>query len=430
MISVTKIVGDFEINRFRDVIARPLLEDKKAAEAVSEIVEKVRVEGDAALFKYSKEFDGVDLADQGLAVSEEERKEAYSLVNSDFVSALRAAKRNITSFHRKNIPKSWSYSKDGIILGQLVCAITRVGIYVPGGQATYPSSVLMNAIPPQVAGVEEIAMCVPAQKTGKVNPYTLVAADEVGLKEIYKVGGAQAIAALAYGTETIRRVDKICGPGSIYVTLAKKVVMGDVGIDMLAGPSEIVVLADENASAQFIAADILAQAEHDAKASAFLITISEQLAEEVKHELEQQLLELSRKEIISKSLKENGRIFILDSLEIALKLVNALAPEHLEIMVNKPRKMLSQIRNAGAIFLGSYSPEAVGDYIAGPNHILPTLGTARFSSPLNTADFYKNSSIIFYSQDSLKRASSYIEAIAEAEGLDAHANSVKVRVKK
>ncbi len=430
MITATRIVGDFEISKFYDVIARPLLEDKEAAEAVSRIVETVRKEGDEALFKYMKEFDDVDLTDKGLAVTPEEQEEAYKLVSSDFVSAIKAAKRNIISFHRRNISKSWSYSKDGIILGQLVSAISRVGIYVPGGQAAYPSSVLMNAIPPQVAGVAEIAMCVPAQKTGKVNPYTLVATAELGLKEIYRVGGAQSIAAMAYGTKTIRRVDKICGPGNIYVTLAKKMVMGDVGIDMLAGPSEIVVLADEQAPADFIAADMLAQAEHDPRASAFLLTTSEKLAEEVKYELNEQLQELSRKEIIAQSLKQNGRIFILDSLDIALKLVNALAPEHLELMVDKPRTLLSQIKNAGAIFLGFQSPEAVGDYVAGPNHILPTLGTARFSSPLDTTDFLKKSSIIFYSSESLKKASSYIEVIAEAEGLDAHANSVRIRVEK
>lgn len=430
MINTTRIVGDFDEAKFKDVISRPLFRDEAVAKAVSEIVEEVRNKGDRALIEYTKKFDGVNLSGEGLAVTGEECKEATAEVSQEFLAALRTAKRNIFSFHRKKLSKSWSYSKDGIVLGQLILPISRVGIYVPGGQAAYPSTVLMNAIPPLVAGVSEIAMCVPAQKSGKINPFTLAAAAEVGIEEIYKAGGAQAIAAMAYGTESIRRVDKICGPGNIYVTLAKKMVMGEVGIDMLAGPSEVLVLADEEASPRFIAADMLSQAEHDPRASAFLVTDSEELAEEVKLELEQQVRELERSEIARQSLQENGRIFILDSMEIAIKLVNALAPEHLELAVAKPRRLLSGIRNAGAIFLGTYTPEAVGDYIAGPNHVLPTAGTARFSSPLNPDDFVKKSSVIFYSKESLNRAAQHIARLAEAEGLEAHARSVSIRLEK
>jgi histidinol dehydrogenase len=430
MINITRIVGDFDEAKFKEVISRPLFADEEIARLVAEIVRTVRERGDQALLEYTKKFDGVDLSSDTLRVSEEERQEAYAKISKEFLSALRAAERNIFSFHRKKLSKSWSYSKEGIVLGQLVLPITRVGIYVPGGQAAYPSTVLMNAIPPLVAGVSEIAMCVPAQRSGEVNSFTLVAASEVGIEEIYKVGGAQAIAAMAYGTESIRRVDKICGPGNIYVTLAKKMVMGEVGIDMLAGPSEILVLADEKASPRFIAADMLAQAEHDPRASAFLVTHSEELAEAVKLELEHQVEELERGEIARQSLQENGRIFVLDSLEVATKLVNAIAPEHLELAVANPRRLLSQIRNAGAIFLGSYSPEAVGDYVAGPNHVLPTAGTARFSSPLNPDDFVKKSSIISYSKESLRKAAPLIEEIAAAEGLEAHARSVSIRLEK
>ena len=428
MINITRIVGDFDEAKFKDVISRPLFADEEIARLVTEIVRTVREGGDQAVFEYARKFDGVDLTGENLRVSKEELKHAYEKTEKEFLLALKAAKRNILSFHRKRRSRTWSYSKEGIVLGQLIIPIARVGIYVPGGQAAYPSTVLMNAIPPLVAGVSEIAMCVPAQKSGEVNPFTLVAASEVGVEEIYKVGGAQAIAAMAYGTESIRKVDKICGPGNIYVTLAKKAVMGEVGIDMLAGPSEILVLADENASPRFIAADMLAQAEHDPRASALLATNSEELANAVGLELEHQVEELERSDIARRSLQENGRIFILDSLEVAIRLVNAIAPEHLELAVANPRDSLSKIRNAGAIFLGNYSPEAVGDYVAGPSHVLPTAGTARFASPLNPDDFVKKSSIISYSKESLRKAAPLVREIAKAEGLEAHARSVSIRL--
>lgn len=428
MIPITKITRDFKENDLQNLISRPVLEDKTAMNLVRKIVEDVRQNGDAALLKYTYKFDGANLSKEAMTVGQGEIKEAYAAVSQDFLEAIKLARKNISAFHRKQQLKSWSIAKDGLVLGQIVRPISRVGLYVPGGQAAYPSTVLMSAIPPQRAGVAEIAMCVPPDKSGKISPYTLVAAAEVGIKEIYKVGGAQAIAALAYGTETIRRVDKICGPGNIYVTLAKKLVLGDVGIDMLAGPSEVVVLADENAHSAFIAADLLAQAEHDPKASAILVTNSNFTAQAVKKQLFQQVSKLKRRKMIEASLANQGRIFLVDSFGTAIKLINVIAPEHLEIAVKNPSRLLDKIKNAGAIFLGSYSPEAVGDYVAGPNHILPTSGTARFSSPLSTDDFVKKSSLISYTQDGLKRIARSAATIAEAEGLDAHARSVLIRV--
>lgn len=435
MIPVIRIKGKINSEEIERMVPRNILRNEETIALVKKIIEDVRERKDEALFEYTLKFDGADLRSKGLLVSEEEIEKAYGIVSKKFVSSIKKAKKNIIAYHKKKLSKSWKWTKDGIILGQIIQPISRVGIYVPGGQAAYPSSVLMNAIPPQVVGVEEIAMCVPPDSSGEVNPYTLVAAGEMGLTEIYKAGGAQAIGAFAYGTETIKRVDKISGPGNIYVTLAKKMVVGEVGIDMLAGPSEIVILADEKANPLFVAADMLAQAEHDAKASAILITTSEELAEKVKEELISQTDNLKRKEIIEKSLSESGKIILVDSIDAGIKIVNLIAPEHLELNVENPSYLIDssnpdRVKNAGAIFLGAYTPESLGDYMAGPNHILPTAGAARFSSPLNPDDFVKKSSLIFCTEEKLKTMAKSIETIARAERLDAHANSVKVRVEK
>lgn len=396
--------------------------------SVQEIIETVRANRDAALFDYTARFDGATINKDNILVTEEEIKEAYDAVDPKLLEVIRKSLVNIRTYHEKQRQNSWFDSQDkGIILGQKVTALARVGVYVPGGKAVYPSSVLMNIVPAKVAGVDEIIMTTPPGKDGKVNPSTLVAAREAGADRIYKVGGAQAIAALAFGTESIPKVDKIVGPGNIYVALAKKAVFGYVSIDSIAGPSEILVLADETANPRYVAADLLSQAEHDEMASAILITTSRELAECVSEEAAKFTAQLSRKEIIQKSLDNYGYILIADNMEEAIAAVNEIASEHMEIVTKNPFEVMTKVRNAGAIFIGEYSSEPLGDYFAGPNHVLPTNGTAKFFSPLNVDDFVKKSSIIYYSKDALKAIHKDIETFAQAEGLTAHANSIAVR---
>lgn len=395
---------------------------------VQEILDTVRAKRDEAVFAYTEKFDGAVINAENIQVTEEEVKEAYAQVDENLLRIIRKALKNIESYHAKQMQYSWFDSKpDGTMLGQKVTALRRVGVYVPGGKAVYPSSVLMNIMPAKVAGVEEIIMVTPPGKDGKVNPTTLVAAKEAGATSVYKVGGAQAIAALAYGTESIPKVDKIVGPGNIYVALAKKAVYGHVSIDSIAGPSEILVLADETANPRYVAADLLSQAEHDELASAILVTTSRELAEKVSDETDAFIRELSRGEIIQKSLDNYGHILVADTLEEAIDAANEIASEHLEIMTADPYQVMTKIRNAGAIFIGEYSSEPLGDYFAGPNHILPTNGTAKFFSPLSVDDFLKKSSIISYSREALEAIHTDIEQFAEAEQLTAHANSIKVR---
>lgn len=396
--------------------------------AVGEIVTRVKAEGDQALFEYAKKFDQADLSAHNIQVSEAEIKEAYSLVESSLVEVIRRAGKNIRAYHEKQKKNSWFESKEnGVILGQKVTPLKRVGIYVPGGKASYPSTVLMNTLPAKVAGVDEIMMATPAGADGKVNPVTLVAAAEAGADVIYKVGGAQAIAAFAYGTESVKKADKIVGPGNIYVALAKKAVYGHVSIDSVAGPSEILVIADETANPRFVAADLLSQAEHDELASAILVTTSQTLAAEVSEKVENFVKTLSRSDIIKKSLENYGYILVADDLNQAVEIANEIASEHLEIMTANPFEVMTKIRNAGAIFIGEYSSEPLGDYFAGPNHVLPTNGTAKFFSPLSVDDYMKKSSIIYYSKEALCEAADDIIQFAKAESLTAHANSIEVR---
>ena len=395
---------------------------------VAQILEEVREKGDEALFAYTERFDGAKLSGETVLVTEEEIREAYQKVPEQLVAVIRRALKNIEDYHAKQKQYSWFDSKpDGTILGQKVTPLKRVGVYVPGGKAAYPSSVLMNILPAKVAGVEEILMVTPPGKDGKVTPTTLVAAHEAGATAIYKAGGAQAVAALAYGTESIPKVDKIVGPGNIYVALAKKAVYGHVSIDAIAGPSEILVIADETADPRYVAADLLSQAEHDELASAILVTTSQELAEAVSGEVEQFLTVLSRAEIIRKSLDNYGYILVADTMDEAVEIANEIASEHLEIQTRNPYEVMTKIRNAGAIFLGPYASEPLGDYFAGPNHVLPTNGTAKFFSPLSVDDFIKKSSIIAYSREALQAVHEDIETFAKAEGLTAHANSIHVR---
>lgn len=397
--------------------------------AVQNIIHDVRTHGDTALKMYTEKFDQVTL--DSLLVSESEIEAAYKEISEDMLAILREAAANIRDYHERQKRESWMTTKeDGTILGQKITPLDAVGLYVPGGTAAYPSSVLMNVIPAQVAGVKRIVIVSPPNKQGTLPAGVLVAAHELGVKEIYKVGGAQAIAALAYGTETIQPVDKIFGPGNIYVALAKREVFGQVAIDMIAGPSEIVVLADETAKANEIAADLLSQAEHDERASSILVTPSMKLALEVASEVDKQLETLPRKAIAAAALEQYGAIYVTDTLEEAIDVVNELAPEHLEIMASEPMHLLGQIRHAGAIFLGRFSSEPVGDYFAGPNHVLPTNGTARFSSGLSVDEFVKKSSIIFYSEQALKENGKKIAALARLEGLEAHARAIEERLKK
>ena len=394
---------------------------------VNAIIEEVRNNRDQAVFNYTKQFDGADINAGNILVTEEEIAEAYEQVDTTLLAVIRKSLVNIKKYHEKQVQNSWFTTEDGIILGQKVTALATVGVYVPGGKAVYPSSVLMNVLPAKVAGVDRIVMCTPPGKDGKVYPSTLVAAKEAGVDEIYKVGGAQAIAAMAFGTESVPKVDKIVGPGNIYVALAKKAVFGYVSIDSIAGPSEILVLADETANPRYVAADLLSQAEHDEMASAILITTSQKLAEEVSAEIDQFVAELSRKEIIQKSLDNYGYILVADNMEEAIDTVIAIASEHMEIVTADPFHVMTKIRNAGAIFIGEYSSEPLGDYFAGPNHVLPTNGTAKFFSALSVDDFIKKSSIISYSREALEKVHKDIEQFAECEKLTAHANSIRVR---
>lgn len=395
---------------------------------VNEIIENVRANRDAAIFDYTKRFDGADINAENILVTEDEIKEAYEKVDEKLLTVIRKALVNIRKYHEKQRQYSWfDYEESGIILGQKVTALEKVGVYVPGGKAVYPSSVLMNIVPAKVAGVKTIVMTTPPGKDGKVNPATLVAAKEAGVDAIYKVGGAQAIAALAFGTESVPKVDKIVGPGNIYVALAKKAVFGFVSIDSIAGPSEIMVLADETANPRFVAADLLSQAEHDEMASAILVTTSRDLAEQVSKEVEGFVAQLSRKEIIQKSLDNYGYILVAESMDEAIATVNEIASEHLELVTKNPFETMTKIRNAGAIFVGEYSSEPLGDYFAGPNHVLPTNGTAKFFSPLSVDDFIKKSSIISYSREALEPIYKDIVQFAECEQLTAHANSIRVR---
>ena len=395
---------------------------------VNEIIENVRANRDAAIFDYTKRFDGADINAENILVTEGEIKEAYEKVDEKLLTVIRKALVNIRKYHEKQRQYSWFDSEEsGIILGQKVTALEKVGVYVPGGKAVYPSSVLMNIVPAKVAGVKTIVMTTPPGKDGKVNPATLVAAKEAGVDAIYKVGGAQAIAALAFGTESVPKVDKIVGPGNIYVALAKKAVFGFVSIDSIAGPSEIMVLADETANPRFVAADLLSQAEHDEMASAILVTTSRDLAEQVSKEVEGFVAQLSRKEIIQKSLDNYGYILVAESMDEAIATVNEIASEHLELVTKNPFETMTKIHNAGAIFVGEYSSEPLGDYFAGPNHVLPTNGTAKFFSPLSVDDFIKKSSIISYSREALEPIYKDIVQFAECEQLTAHANSIRVR---
>ncbi len=396
--------------------------------SVAAILADVKEKGDEAIFEYTKKFDGAEINADNIVVTKAEIEEAYSLVDAQLVDVIRKALVNIRDYHAKQKQYSWFDSTpNGTILGQKVTPLNRVGVYVPGGKAAYPSSVLMNIIPAKVAGVNQIIMTTPPGKDGKVNPGTLVAANEAGVDVIYKVGGAQAIAAMAYGTESIKKVDKIVGPGNIYVALAKKAVYGHVSIDSIAGPSEILVIADETANPRYVAADLLSQAEHDEMASAILITTSSELADKVSKEIEGFVSVLSRSEIISKSLENYGYILIAKDIEEAVETANEIASEHLEIVTKDPFTVMTKIRNAGAIFLGEYSSEPLGDYFAGPNHVLPTNGTAKFFSPLSVDDFIKKSSIISYSKEALEPIHEDIIKFANAERLTAHANSIKVR---
>ena len=395
---------------------------------VNEIIDTVREKKDAALFEYTARFDGATIDASNIRVTKEEIEEAYKLVDPKLLEVIKKALVNIREYHEKQRQYSWFDSKpNGTMLGQKVTALASAGVYVPGGKAVYPSSVLMNVVPAKVAGVEKIVMVTPPGKDGKVNPNTLVAANEAGADEIYKVGGAQAIAALAFGTESIPKVDKIVGPGNIYVALAKKAVYGYVSIDSIAGPSEILVLADETANPRYVAADLLSQAEHDEMASAILVTTSKELAEAVSVQVEKFIEELSRKEIMRKSVDHYGYILVADNMEDAILAANEIASEHLEIMTKNPFEVMTKIKNAGAIFIGEYSSEPLGDYFAGPNHILPTNGTAKFFGPLSVDDFVKKSSIIYYSREALEPIHKDIIKFATSEQLTAHANSIKVR---
>ena len=415
-------------NILEDLLKRSPNSYGEFEDRVAAIISEVRKNKDAAIFSYTKQFDGAEISADNLVVTEEEIKEAYDTVDPTLLAVIRKALVNIREYHEKQRQYSWFDSKEnGIILGQKVTPLQRVGVYVPGGKAVYPSSVLMNVVPAKVAGVSEIIMTTPPGKDGKICASTLVAATEAGVDRIYKVGGAQAIAALAFGTESVPKVDKIVGPGNIYVALAKKAVFGHVSIDSIAGPSEILVLADETANPRYVAADLLSQAEHDEMASAILVTTSRTLAEQVSKEIDQFVAVLSRKEIIQKSLDHYGYILVAENEEEAIETANDIASEHLEIVMRDPFTVMTKIRNAGAIFLGTYSSEPLGDYFAGPNHVLPTNGTAKFFSALSVDDFIKKSSIISYSREALEPIYKDIVQFAECEQLTAHANSIRVR---
>ena len=425
---IVKLTDETKRDILGDLLKRSPNNYSQYETAVNEIIEKVKAEKDRALFEYTLKFDKFALNAENIRVTRQEIEAAYGKLDPELIEVIKKAAENIRSFHAKQLRNSWFDAKeDGTILGMKITPIERVGVYVPGGKAAYPSSVLMNVIPAKVAGVDEIVMTTPPGADGCVNPGTLVAADIAGVDVIYKIGGAQAVAAMAFGTESVPKVDKITGPGNIFVALAKKAVYGYVSIDSIAGPSEILVLADETANPRYVAADLLSQAEHDELASAILITTSDQLARQVSAQVEQFVRQLSRTEIMQKSLDNYGYILVADNMEDALDAVNEIASEHLEILTKDPFQVMTKVRNAGAIFLGEHSSEPLGDYFAGPNHILPTNGTARFFSPVNVDDFIKKSSIISYSREALEKVHKDIEKFAESEGLTAHANSIKVR---
>ena len=410
------------------ILNRNQLDYGNVQSVVDEIIADIRKNKNQALFKYTEQFDKIKLDENTVKVTNEEIEEAYTLVDKKLIDVIKKSASRIKDFHEKQKINSWlEPSTNGEMLGQLIRPLEYVGVYVPGGKAAYPSSVLMNVMPAKVAGVKNIIMTTPVQKNGKINPNTLVAANEAGVTEIYKVGGAQAIAALAFGTESVPKVDKICGPGNIFVALAKRTVYGHVNIDSVAGPSEILVIADNTANPVYVAADMLSQAEHDELASAVLVTDSIELAQSVKTELEKQTAVLERKEIIEKSLRDYSAIIVVENLDKACEISNTIAPEHMEVCTLNPFELLPKIQNAGAIFLGNYSPEPLGDYMAGPNHVLPTGGTARFFSPLSIDDFIKKSSIISFSKEALLNLQEDIISFANAEGLTAHANAVRVR---
>lgn len=425
---IIQLNEDSRKNILADLLKRDPNNYGSYEDTVKTIVTEVKERGDAAVFEYTKRFDGADINAANLRVTDAEIKEALSLVEPQLLTVMKRAMKNIREYHEKQKQYSWFDSKpDGTILGQKVTPLASVGVYVPGGKAAYPSSVLMNIIPAEVAGVGRIVMVTPPGKDGKVNPVTLIAAHLAGATEVYKAGGAQAIAALAFGTESIPKVNKIVGPGNIFVALAKKAVYGHVSIDSIAGPSEILVLADDSANPRFVAADLLSQAEHDELASAILVTTSMELAEKVSKEVEGFVAALSRKEILEKSLENYGYILVADTMADAIATANEIASEHLEIVTRNPFEVMTKIQNAGAIFLGEYSSEPLGDYFAGPNHVLPTNGTAKFFSPLGVDDYIKKSSIIYYSKEALEPIHKDIEEFAEAEHLTAHANSIRVR---
>ena len=425
---ILKLTEETQNNILENLLKRSPNSYGEFESRVNDIIQNVRERRDEAIFEYTEKFDGAKIGKENIRVTEEEIAEAYELVDPKLLDVIRKALVNIRDYHAKQKQYSWFDSDEsGIILGQKVTPLHTVGVYVPGGKAVYPSSVLMNVIPAKVAGVKNVIMTTPCGKDGKVYPSTLVAAKEAGVDQIYKVGGAQAIAALAFGTESIPKVDKIVGPGNIYVALAKKAVFGYVSIDSIAGPSEILVLADETANPRFVAADLLSQAEHDEMASAILVTTSEELAKKVSEEVDSFVAVLSRKEIIQKSLDQYGYILVADSLDAAIHTVNEIASEHLELVTKNPFEVMTKIRNAGAIFIGEYSSEPLGDYFAGPNHVLPTNGTAKFFSPLGVDDFIKKSSIISYSREALEPVYKDIVQFAECEKLTAHANSIRVR---
>ncbi len=428
---IVKLTAESKKGLLEDLLQRSPNHYGQYESAVAEIIETVKKSGDEALFSYTEKFDHCKMDAAHIRVTREEIDEAYQKVDADFVEVMKKSAANIRAFHEKQLRNSWFDPKpDGTILGMKILPIAIAGVYVPGGKAAYPSSVLMNVLPAKVAGVERIIMTTPPGADGRVNPGTLVAAHIAGVDEIYKVGGAQAIAAMAFGTQSIPKVDKITGPGNIFVALAKKACFGYVSIDSIAGPSEILVIADETANPRYVAADLLSQAEHDELASAILITTSKTLADQVSVEVDRFVANLSRREIIEKSLNNYGYILLVDSLDEAADTANEIASEHLEILTKDPFAMMTKIRNAGAIFLGEYSSEPLGDYFAGPNHVLPTNGTARFFSPLNVDDFLKKTSIISYSRPALEKIHQDIECFAENEGLTAHANSIRVRFEK
>ena len=428
---IVKLNAETKKDLLKNLLKRSPSNFGNYAETVQGIVDDVRDNGDAALFSYTKKFDKADITAENVKVTQEEIDYAYTQVSPELLDVIRKAKKNIWEYHEKQKQYSWFDSKpNGTLLGQKVTALASVGVYVPGGKAVYPSSVLMNVMPAKVAGVEKIVMTTPCNAEGEVYATTLVAAKEAGVDEIYKAGGAQAIAALAYGTESVPKVDKIVCPGNIFVALAKRAVYGHVSIDSIAGPSEVMVLADETANSRYVAADLLSQAEHDEMASAILVTTSEELAEKVSVQVDKFIDELSRKEIMRKSIDNYGYILLADNMSDAIDAVNDIASEHLEIVTANPFDVMTRVKNAGAIFIGEYSSEPLGDYFAGPNHVLPTNGTAKFFSPLSVDDFIKKSSIIYYSREALEAVHTDIEAFAKAEQLTAHANSIAVRFEK